>query len=69
VCGFCLFIYDFVPNLTVQATAAAHCSFHVLGGSLDLAFVLAQSPAAVPDLCVGLRDDDRKPYNPIPESG
>src|ERR1039458_10686195 len=38
------------PNKSVQATAAEHCSFHALGNSLVLGFVLAQSPAAVPDL-------------------
>jgi hypothetical protein len=38
------------PNLAVQATAAAHCNLHALDGSLVLRFILAQSPAAVPDL-------------------
>ena len=38
------------PNKPVQATAAAHCSFHAVRGSLVFGFVLAQSPAAVPDL-------------------
>ena len=38
------------PNLAVQVTAASHCSLYALGGSLSLGFVLAQSPAAVPDL-------------------
>ena len=37
------------PDLTVQATAAAHCSFYAPGAWLLLGFVLAQSPAAVPD--------------------
>jgi hypothetical protein len=38
------------PNLAVQATAVAHCSFHALGDSPLLRLVVAQSPAAVPDL-------------------
>jgi hypothetical protein len=36
-------------NEPVQATAAALLGFAGLGGSLLLGFVLAQSPAAVPD--------------------
>jgi hypothetical protein len=38
------------PNEPVQATAGAPCSFRGRRDSLLLGFVLAQSPAAVPDL-------------------
>ncbi len=38
------------PNEPVQATAAAPFVFEGVGDSLLMGFVLAQSPAAVPDL-------------------
>ena len=38
------------PNEAVQATAAAPFVFNDPGNSLLLGFVVAQSPAAVPDL-------------------
>jgi len=44
------FVIARAANELVQATAAARCSFNGLGDALLLGLVLAQSPAAVPDL-------------------
>ena len=38
------------PEMPVQASAAAHCTVSDLGDAPLPGFVLAQSPAAVPDL-------------------